>query len=81
MTCLSLVCCFQLGAQAPPGPMKVSEPVLLSDPTPTRSPVLLKAVNDPHTGKAAFWFDGREDAPVIRVKPGEDCLLYTSRCV
>jgi suppressor of ftsI len=75
MTCLSLVCCFQLGAQAPPGPMKVSEPVLLSDPTPTRSPVLLKAVNDPHTGKAAFWFDGREDAPVIRVKPGEDLRL------
>jgi FtsP/CotA-like multicopper oxidase with cupredoxin domain len=55
--------------------MKVSEPVLLPDPTPTRSPVLLKAVNDLHTGKATFWFDGREDAPVIRVKPGEDLRL------
>ena len=72
---LTLFCCIQLAAQTPLSPSKVSEPVMLPDPAPTRSPVLLKAINDPHTGKAAFWFDGREDAPVIRVKPGEDIRL------
>jgi FtsP/CotA-like multicopper oxidase with cupredoxin domain len=49
--------------------------VLLSDPPSTRSPLVLTAVNDPHTGKAAFSFDGREDAPVIRVKPGAPIRL------
>jgi FtsP/CotA-like multicopper oxidase with cupredoxin domain len=72
---LGLLCCVQVTAQAPPKPVKVSGQVLLSDPTSTRSPVLLTAVNDPHTGKAAFSFHGREDAPVIRVKPGEPIRL------
>jgi len=75
LACLSLLCCVQVTAQAPPKPVKVSGQVLLSDPTSTRSPVLLTAVNDPHTGKAAFSFHGREDAPVIRVKPGEPIRL------
>jgi hypothetical protein len=69
--CLSPLCCVQITAQVPPKPVQVSGQVLLSDPTSTRSPVLLTAVNDPHTGKAAFSFHGRQDAPVIRVKPGE----------
>jgi suppressor of ftsI len=75
VTCLTLFGYVELAAQAPLTSAKVSRPVLLSDPTPTRSPVLLKAVNDPHTGKGAFWFDGREDAPAIRIKPGEDMRL------
>jgi len=75
LTCLSLLCCVQMMAQAPPKPVKVSEQVLLSHPPSTRSPLLLTAVNDPHTGKAAFSFHGREDAPVIRVKPGEPIRL------
>jgi suppressor of ftsI len=75
LTCLSLLCCVQMRAQAPPKPVKVSEQMLLSDPPSTRSPLLLTAVNDPHTGKAAFSFDGREDAPVIRVRPGEPIRL------
>jgi suppressor of ftsI len=75
ITCLSLFGCVQLTGQAPLTSANVSRPVLLSDPTPARSPVLLKAVNDPHTGKGSFWFDGREDAPAIRVKPGENMRL------
>jgi hypothetical protein len=57
----------------------VSKPVLVSDPPETRSPVSSKAINDPHTGKAAFSFDGREDPPVIRANPGEEIhLTYTN---
>jgi FtsP/CotA-like multicopper oxidase with cupredoxin domain len=49
------------------------------DPPEARSPVSLKAINDPHTGKAAFSFNGREDPPVIRANPGEDIhLTYTN---
>jgi suppressor of ftsI len=71
LACLSLLCCIQMRAQSTLKPVKVSQQVLLSDPPSTRSPLLLTAVNDPHTGKAAFSFDGREDAPVIRGRPGE----------
>ena len=56
---LSLLCCMQITAQS-----------TVSDPPSTGSPLVLTAVNDPRTGKAAFSFDGREDAPMIRVKPG-----------
>ena len=48
---------------------------LLSSPPESRSPIMLTAVNDPHTGKAAFSFNGREDPPVIRAAPGEDIRL------
>jgi suppressor of ftsI len=72
ITCFYVFGHLRLAAQAPLNPPNVSRPVLLSDPTPARSPVLLQAVNDPHTGKGAFQFDGREDAPAIRVKPGEE---------
>lgn len=45
-------------------------------PLPTepevRSPLLLKAVTDPKTGKAAFSFRGQETPPVIRSAPGTD---------
>jgi suppressor of ftsI len=75
ITCLGLIGCVRLAAQAPLTSANDSRPVLVSDPTPARSPVLLKAVNDPQTGKGSFWFNGREDAPVIRVKPGEDMRL------
>jgi suppressor of ftsI len=75
IACLGLFGCVRLSAQAPLTSANDSRPVLVSDPTPARSPVLLKAVNDPHTGKGSFWFDGREDAPVIRIKPGEDLSL------
>jgi suppressor of ftsI len=48
---------------------------ILSNPPDARSPLILKAVNDPQTGKGAFSFDGREDPPVIRARPGEDIRL------
>jgi suppressor of ftsI len=79
LTCLGIFCSVQLGAQGPPSAITVSKPVMVSDPPETRSPVSLKAVNDPRTGKAAFSFDGREDPPVIRANPGEDIqLTYTN---
>src|ERR1700753_4043156 len=56
-----------------------SNPNNVSDPPQVRSPVSLKAINDPQTGKAAFSFMGREDPPVIRARPGEDIrLTYTN---
>ena len=73
LACLSLLCCVQMTAQTTT--VKVSQQVMLTDPPSTRSPLILTAVNDPHTGKAAFSFDGREDPPVIRVKPGEPIRL------
>jgi suppressor of ftsI len=48
---------------------------LLSSPPEARSPIVLTAINDSQTGKAAFSFKGREDAPVIRALPGEDIRL------
>jgi hypothetical protein len=79
LTCLGLFCGVQLEARGPLTATAVSKPVLVSDPPETRSPVSLKAINDPHTGKAAFSFDGREDPPVIRANAGEEIhLTYTN---
>src|SRR5271163_4471071 len=79
ITCLGLYCGVLLEAQGPASRTNVSKPVQLSDPPETRSPVSLKAINDPNTGKAAFSFNGREDPPVIRANPGEDIrLTYTN---
>jgi suppressor of ftsI len=64
-----------LHAQSPAPSTDVSRPSLLSDPPETRSPFVLRAINDPGTGKAAFSFAGQEDPPVIRARPGEDIRL------
>jgi suppressor of ftsI len=77
--CIGLFCSAQQEAQNPIGPMTASKAVLLPDPPEARSPVSLKAINDPRTGKSAFLFDGRETPPVIRARPGEDIrLTYTN---
>ena len=79
LTTLGLLCGVKPKALGPPSAMTPSKPVLVSDPPETRSPVSLKAINDPDTGKAAFSFDGREAPPVIRALPGEDIrLTYTN---
>jgi suppressor of ftsI len=79
ITCFGLFYGVQLKAGGPSSTITVSEPVLVADPPETRSPVSLEATNDPKTGKAAFWFNGREDPPVIRANPGEDLhLTYTN---
>ena len=79
VTCLGLFCGVQLEAGDRLSPVNASKPVLVSDPPEIRSPVSLKAINDPETGKAAFSFHGREDPPVIRANPGEDIrLTYTN---
>ena len=36
-----------------------------------RGPLTLKAVNDPHSGKGSFSYEGHEIPPVIHVSPGE----------
>jgi hypothetical protein len=51
LTCLDLFCALQLEARGPSSAIPVSKPVLVSDPPETRSPVSLKAINDPGTGK------------------------------
>jgi suppressor of ftsI len=79
LMCLGLFCGVQLQAQGPPKAITVPMTALVSDPPETRSPVSLKAINDPHTGKAAFSFNGQENPPVIRANPGEDIrLTYTN---
>jgi suppressor of ftsI len=70
-----LLFCLQLHAQSALPGGDVSRPSLLSDPPETRSPFVLRAINDPHTGKAAFSFAGEENPPVIRASPGEDIRL------
>jgi hypothetical protein len=42
----------------------------LPEPPEVRVPFVLQAVNDPVTGKGAFFFDEREIPPVIRSSPG-----------
>jgi FtsP/CotA-like multicopper oxidase with cupredoxin domain len=63
-----------LAAQLPATPLH-TDPSLLSNPPEARSPIILTAINDAHTGKAAFLFQGRENPPVIRASPGEDIRL------
>jgi suppressor of ftsI len=48
-------------------------PVL--DPPAARSPVVLDAVNDRETGRAAFRFQGEESPPVIMAYPGETLTI------
>jgi suppressor of ftsI len=75
LICFGLLYCGHLLAQRPATDTSVSPSPLLPDPPEVRSPVTLKAVNDPRTGKAAFLFEGREDPPVIRARPGEKIRL------
>jgi suppressor of ftsI len=42
----------------------------VADPPTAHSPVKLSAVSDPHTGRTAFSFQGRQEPPVIRATPG-----------
>jgi suppressor of ftsI len=43
---------------------------ILSEPPEVRSPFVLRALNDPLTGRGAFSFAGREVPPTIRTSPG-----------
>jgi suppressor of ftsI len=80
LTCFTILGSMPLMAQvvvAPSqvAPNQVASQLLLSNPPEARSPILLTAINDPNTGKAAFSFNGLEDPPVIRAIPGEDIRL------
>lgn len=80
VTCFGLLCGVHMFAQSPTNPSSVPPSNLLPGAPEVRSPVNLAAINDPHTGRAAFLFEGREDPPVIRVSPGEDIrLTYTNQ--
>jgi FtsP/CotA-like multicopper oxidase with cupredoxin domain len=72
--CLAMLGGMPLAAQVVAQSQIASRP-LLSNPPEARSPIVLTAINDPHTGKTAFSFNGREDPPVIRAIPGEDIRL------
>ena len=65
----------QLRAEAASDGTNAARPVLLFNPPEARPPLVLKAINDPNTGKGSFLFEGREDPPVIRARPGEDIRL------
>lgn len=71
----SIFCGHRLAAQVVGVSGRSDLPVFLSNPPEAHSPFDLTAINDPHTGRAAFLFDGREDPPVIRAVPGEDVRL------
>jgi suppressor of ftsI len=75
LICCVLLCGEHLLAQSLATDTNVLPSPLLSNSPEVRSPVTLKAINDPQTGKAAFLFDGREDPPVIRASPGENIRL------
>jgi suppressor of ftsI len=48
---------------------------LLSNPPEARSPIVLTAINDSQTGKAAFSFNGREDPPSFERAPEKNIRL------
>ena len=75
LPCLGLLWGVHLAAQGLPATSNTVQPVLVADPPEARSPLVLKAINDPRTGKGAFLFKGRENPPVIRASPGEDIRL------
>lgn len=73
----SIVCIVMLGSttMSAQAADPASRSQLLSNPPEARSPIVLTAINDPQTGKAAFSFDGHEVPPVIRALPGEDIRI------
>ncbi len=73
--CIAIFGSMRTAAQGPTASGENSTPPLLSNPPEARSPIVLSAINDPNTGRAAFSFNGREDAPVIHANPGEDIRL------
>ena len=52
-------------------PIAVAYGENVADPPTAHSPVKLSAVSDPHTGRTAFSFQGRQEPPVIRATPGD----------
>jgi suppressor of ftsI len=77
LTSAALLCSAQPNAYRLVSATNVPD-LLMADPPQTHSPVLLKAINDPATGKAAFSYDGREEPPVIHARPGDDIRLTLS---
>jgi FtsP/CotA-like multicopper oxidase with cupredoxin domain len=70
--CFAMLGSIRFAAQIGSLSATVSMPEPVSNPPEARSPIVLTAINDPETGKAAFSFNGREDPPVIRAAPGDD---------
>jgi suppressor of ftsI len=75
LMCFAVLGSLPLAAQVVATPRDIAPPALLSNPPDAHSPIVVTAINDPHTGKAAFSFQGLEDPPVIRASPGEDIRL------
>jgi FtsP/CotA-like multicopper oxidase with cupredoxin domain len=72
---LWLLSAFHLLAQIAPSGAHNKHGSSVPDLPEARSPFVLRAVNDPVTGKAAFSFAGKEVPPVIRARPGQDIRL------
>jgi FtsP/CotA-like multicopper oxidase with cupredoxin domain len=53
----------------------VSGAQIVSDPPEAHSPITLLAVSNRATGRVAFAFEGKEQAPVIRARPGESIRI------
>ena len=74
-----LMCCTMLGSMPLAAQLasrsQIASSQIVSNPPEARSPIVLTAINDPHTGSAAFTYNGHEDPPVIRASPGEDIQL------
>jgi len=50
-------------------------PQIVSDPPEAHSPITLLAVSNRASGRVAFAFEGKEQAPVIRAMPGESIRI------
>src|SRR2546427_12386948 len=48
---------------------------IVPDPPEAPSPVSLLAVSDRESGRMAFAFAGKEQAPVLRARPGESIRM------
>lgn len=69
--CLTLVCAVTSHAQSLPLPAR--DP--LTAPPQVQGDFVLRAVNNPVTGKGVFVFDGHETPPLIRTAPGAKLRL------
>lgn len=64
------LCAVPLRLRAQANPVFATGPALPALPV-ARSPLTLQAVNDPHTGKASFFYRGQEIPPVIHASAGD----------
>jgi suppressor of ftsI len=75
MQLAAILCLLSIPSLIAQQPSRAEGSLALPEPPEVRQPFVLRAVNDPQSGKMAFSFSGKEVPPVIRTVPGGQIQL------